>query len=977
MTTLDVTLSQGLQSTLDQQGIWAYAVYFDDGVANWTTLVDDGTIENSGTDPVTLPTLDGGKIYFIVQSESLTPTGTDPDPLPTLITSESEINFSAATSYDFRYDSFEVTLQNSAHDQGNLTSVNGFGLPMEVSIPYDNGTTATLGYNISGSSLVSDIQNIDTSNTYTYDYTSGPLTGDFRMAVSPTEAVSGAVPNPPFAASNWSTYITALEGPQAQDIVLSGEFAGAFDANGVWHNGGYFAYQLEWVSTGTVTGDGYFLLNPLASSQIHGIIQITPANLENSIYSTLGTVDVYANMADVAVNTPFITMNTGANNQWGEVLNQFLTGFVAGYYGTYGKSPNPQVTGSIDLDQNINWNPIYAFDQNLSSPPPSYVTADPYSEIFYIDSNSYGSNYTDTLKQAFAVGGPLISVSEPNTGMNVPDISLTIYADDETPAGYTAPQIYDYIAPAPGGYEVPGPNTLNNITLNFASTATDSAGVAPASTDTITLNILTSDAGGTPVWSTVTFDGQSAGPDGLWQQWTISRTATTGYTATANGGSEPAGTLLINDLPTAENGVSWYQIGVGSQTFNLYTTTLNGRFENPNYQNQQGALAVDGLAAVAPQSSTEQTITTFTVAFPLDPTLNTATIYTGTVPDAPVGGTLSDDAFTALAGQTSAVSNTITTTDADIAFAWTGENNNSSTASWISAYTNKINADDIALVTIASTGQTLTTTATADIDGEWQTGTVDLSPGKYTVTMQEYLPTDTAFVDPLTPASSPLILTEISCFAHGTRIATPGGEVAVEDLRIGDLVVTVAGAARLIRWVGRRSYAGRFVAGNRHVLPILIRQGALANDVPRRDLVVSPNHAMYIDGKLIPAVELVNGASIVQLEHVEKVEYFHIELETHDIILAEGATAETFVDDDSRGMFRNPGEYWMLYPNAARGAARYCAPRVEDGEELESVRRRLAVRAITALGLRARRAPPSPHFSNRQVEAGAMLQCAR
>lgn len=127
-----------------------------------------------------------------------------------------------------------------------------------------------------------------------------------------------------------------------------------------------------------------------------------------------------------------------------------------------------------------------------------------------------------------------------------------------------------------------------------------------------------------------------------------------------------------------------------------------------------------------------------------------------------------------------------------------------------------------------------------------------------------------------------------------------------------------------------------------------IKQGALADCVPRRDLWVSPLHAMYLDEVLIPAVALVNGTSIVQAEAVDRVDYIHVEFETHDVILAEGAPSETFVDDDSRGMFHNAAEYRMLYPDAARVPARYCAPRVEEGEALEAVRHRLAARAGNA-----------------------------
>jgi hypothetical protein len=129
------------------------------------------------------------------------------------------------------------------------------------------------------------------------------------------------------------------------------------------------------------------------------------------------------------------------------------------------------------------------------------------------------------------------------------------------------------------------------------------------------------------------------------------------------------------------------------------------------------------------------------------------------------------------------------------------------------------------------------------------------------------------------------------------------------------------------------------------ILPICIKASALEDNVPRRDLWISPHHAMYLDGVLIEAKDLINGVSIVQAERIEEVEYFHIELETHDVIVAEGALSESFIDDDSRGMFHNAHEYSALYPGAQPAFAQYCAPRCEDGYEVENARRRIAERA--------------------------------
>ncbi len=184
----------------------------------------------------------------------------------------------------------------------------------------------------------------------------------------------------------------------------------------------------------------------------------------------------------------------------------------------------------------------------------------------------------------------------------------------------------------------------------------------------------------------------------------------------------------------------------------------------------------------------------------------------------------------------------------------------------------------------------------------------------------------------------------VACFRTGTLIATPAGETLVEDLSIGDDVVTASGEARPIKWIGKRGYMPRVVAANSKTQPILFRAGSLAEGIPRRDLFVSAQHAMFLDSVLVPAASLVNGISIVRAAAPGAILYLHIELETHDVILAEGAPAETFVDDDSRGIFHNAKEFAELYPDAPEPAG-FCAPRVEDGYQLEEIRVRLAARA--------------------------------
>lgn len=156
-----------------------------------------------------------------------------------------------------------------------------------------------------------------------------------------------------------------------------------------------------------------------------------------------------------------------------------------------------------------------------------------------------------------------------------------------------------------------------------------------------------------------------------------------------------------------------------------------------------------------------------------------------------------------------------------------------------------------------------------------------------------------------------------NCFLRGTAIMTPAGEVRIEDLRIGDRVETVRGKAMAIKWIGRRLYRRNGLSWQDGVMPIRIARHALDAHTPHRDLYLSPSHALYIDGFLIRVKELVNAASITPALPVEQeaIEYFNIALETHEVILAEGAPAETFLlRANNHENFTNFAEFERLRP---------------------------------------------------------------
>ncbi len=191
----------------------------------------------------------------------------------------------------------------------------------------------------------------------------------------------------------------------------------------------------------------------------------------------------------------------------------------------------------------------------------------------------------------------------------------------------------------------------------------------------------------------------------------------------------------------------------------------------------------------------------------------------------------------------------------------------------------------------------------------------------------------------VTPDQSGGSLVTVACFRHGTGIATPTGDRPVESLRIGDLVETATGPCA-IRWLGHRAYLSSLVARQRQLRPVRVRAGALGHNLPRRDLDLSPLHALLIDGVLVPAAALVDHATIVRAPLADTA-YVHIELTKPGIVFAEGAAAETFVDCDSRAMFENAASYAARYPDAASQAWQFPAPRLEGGWRLAALRARL------------------------------------
>jgi hypothetical protein len=160
------------------------------------------------------------------------------------------------------------------------------------------------------------------------------------------------------------------------------------------------------------------------------------------------------------------------------------------------------------------------------------------------------------------------------------------------------------------------------------------------------------------------------------------------------------------------------------------------------------------------------------------------------------------------------------------------------------------------------------------------------------------------------------------CLLRDTRILTDHGSVPVENLAIGDLVLTRGGDFKHIKWIGKTSFKKASQAQwHESIWPIRVARSAIDTNVPSRDLYLSRAHALFMDGYLIPVEHLVNGRSITLCAppRLDVIEYFHLEFENHEVIYADGAAVESLFATDGRESFVNFVEYERLYGSISTG----------------------------------------------------------
>ncbi len=192
-------------------------------------------------------------------------------------------------------------------------------------------------------------------------------------------------------------------------------------------------------------------------------------------------------------------------------------------------------------------------------------------------------------------------------------------------------------------------------------------------------------------------------------------------------------------------------------------------------------------------------------------------------------------------------------------------------------------------------------------------------------------------------------IVSIACFLSGTRIATAAGEVAVEQVAVGDQVVAIEHGRRTlrpVRWHGSRTVDLSLMDADdaREAAPVRIRAGAFADGVPSRDLLITPEHCVLVDDRLVPARMLVNGSSIVREAGLHRFTVHHIECDRHAILLSDGLPTESYLDTGNRRGFGTPADDATATPSGWADAA---APLETGRGFVEPIWHRLAARAAS------------------------------
>lgn len=625
--------------TLNGSYVYLYQPQPADGAPNWTKLIDNGRITEAVNAPddehpdywvnVALNAqgqlINGGAIYLIVQSENPEPCQngqqtTCHTDLTTVADWQEAFVQQKVRDYNYGYTAFEYALLSQAGDQGDITYIPGFGPHVAVKVCATPSSCDTRGLALNATDFIAGLLDAGVSPDAVFTYPSAPesstpyspLDGKPSIVISPSNGTFGASYYPE---TNWNDYLTeTIDALPPGAMSFSGTTAGARDAAGIWHNGQYYSYSVEAVQDSS--GSRYYLFSPNANSQTRGYMLIGQTDVGKNLYApgqgsalaalyesvtvSDGVITALGTPYDIPGRTPPGTtapapgqFNVSANNQWGNALTQYFTGFTAGNWGTVAEQANllnqgvpdsANLAGPVDLNTNLNWDPAYAFDRNrVPGTAPAYQHNDQYSFFFYENANTYASAFSDNLAQKLNPGPQISLAAGPGVNQNVSQIDLYVFGSDE-PVGpdgdgfYKKPVSTNFLAqPTGGDYLVPTtPNsalTLQIQGFNVGSKVVDDA--------TVKLGIYKGiDADNRAQFDYVTLPTQGE----AYQYFTVD--GGPGAWTAGTAGANPLGFIQINGLPmpttVAKDDVYWYQVviaddsGSNERVFNIYATAGGG-----------------------------------------------------------------------------------------------------------------------------------------------------------------------------------------------------------------------------------------------------------------------------------------------------------------------------------------------------------------------------------------------------------------
>ncbi|MCB0925810.1 MAG: cadherin-like domain-containing protein, partial [Mycobacterium sp.] len=374
-------------STLNGSYVYLYQPQPADGAPNWTKVVDNGAITATVNAPdaehpeywvnVALNAqgqlINGGAIYLIVQSENPEPCQSGQQTtchtdLTTVADWQEAFVQQKVQAYNYGYTAFEYALLSQAGDQGDITYIPGFGPHVAVKVCATQSSCDTRGLAQNGTDFIAGLLGAGVSQDAVFTYPEAPagslpyspLDGKPSIVISPSNGSFGANYYPE---SNWDDYLTkTIDALPPNAMTFSGTTAGARDAAGIWHNGQYYSYSVQAVKDSSDTS--YYLFSPNANSQTQGYMLINQTDVGKNLYApgqgsalaglyesvtvTDAVITALGAPYDIPGRTPPGTtepapgqFNVSANNQWGNALTQYFTGFTAGNWGAVAEQANP------------------------------------------------------------------------------------------------------------------------------------------------------------------------------------------------------------------------------------------------------------------------------------------------------------------------------------------------------------------------------------------------------------------------------------------------------------------------------------------------------------------------------------------------------------------------------------------------------------------------------------------------------------